>query len=86
MARFVARDDKAKYEIKFDLPSSVKAPVKKGDKVGEAYLIKDGVVIDRVGVVANEDVARLNLFDAIGEIAKNWSTAKYTICRASRRN
>lgn len=76
MARFVARDDKAKYEIKFDLPSSVKAPVKRGDKVGEAYLIKDGVVIDRVGVVANEDVARLNLFDAIGEIAKNWSTAK----------
>ena len=37
---------------------------------------QDGVVIDRVGVVANEDVARLNLFDAIGEIAKNWSTAK----------
>lgn len=76
LARFVARDDKAKYEIKFDLPSSVKAPVKRGDQVGEAYLIKDGVVIDRVGVVANEDVARLNLFDAIGEIAKNWSTAK----------
>lgn len=76
VTRFVARDDKAKYEIKFDLPSSVKAPVKRGDKVGEAYLIKDGVVIDRVGVVANEDVARLNLFDAIGEIAKNWSTAK----------
>ncbi len=76
VARFVARDDSAKYEIKFDLPSSVKAPVKKGDKVGEAYLLKDGVVIDRVGVVANEDVARLNLFDAIGEIAKNWSTAK----------
>ena len=76
LTRFVARDDNAKYEIKFDLPSSVKAPVKRGDKVGEAYLIKDGVVIDRVGVVANEDVARLNLFDAIGEIAKNWSTAK----------
>ena len=76
VARVVAREDKAKYEIKFDLPSSVKAPVKRGDKVGEAYLIKDGVVIDRVGVVANEDVARLNLFDAIGEIAKNWSTAK----------
>ena len=76
VARFVARDDNAEYEIKFDLPSSVKAPVKKGDKVGEAYLLKDGVVIDKVGVVANEDVARLNLFDAIGEIAKNWSTVK----------
>lgn len=76
IARFVARDDNAKYEIKFDLPSSVKAPVKKGDKVGEAYLLKDGVVIDKVGVVANGDVSRLNLFDAIGEIAKNWSTVK----------
>ncbi len=76
VARFVARDDNAKYEIKFDLPSSVKAPVKKGDKVGEAYLLKDGAVIDKVGIVANEDVAKLNLFDAIGEIAKNWSIVK----------
>lgn len=76
VARFVARDDKAKYEVKYRLPSSVKAPLKKGDKVGEAYLLKDGIVIDKVNVVANENAERMSFFDAIGEIAKNWSTVK----------
>lgn len=76
IARFVARDDNAKYEVKYRLPSSVKAPLKKGDKVGEAYLLKDGIVIDKVNVVANENAERMSFFDAIGEIAKNWSTVK----------
>ena len=76
MARFVSRDEKANYEIKYDLPSTVKAPIKKGDKVGEAYLVKDGVIVDKVAIVANEDVERMSFFDAIGEIAKNWSTTK----------
>lgn len=76
VARFVARDDNAKYEVKYRLPSSVKAPLKKGDKVGEAYLLKDGIVIDKVTVVANENAERMSFFDAIGEIAKNWSTVK----------
>ncbi len=76
VARFVARDDNAKYGVKYRLPSSVKAPLKKGDKVGEAYLLKDGIVIDKVNVVANENAERMSFFDAIGEIAKNWSTVK----------
>lgn len=76
VARFIARDDNAKYEVKYRLPSSVKAPLKKGDKVGEAYLLKDGIVIDKVNVVANENAERMSFFDAIGEIAKNWSTVK----------
>lgn len=76
VARFVSRDEKANYEIKYDLPSTVKAPIKKGDKVGEAYLVKDGVIVDKVAIVVNEDVERMSFFDAIGEIAKNWSTTK----------
>lgn len=76
VARFVSRDEKANYEIKYDLPSTVKAPIKKGDKVGEAYLVKDGVIVDKIAIVANEDVERMSFFDAIGEIAKNWSTTK----------
>lgn len=76
IARFVARDDNAKYEIKYDLPSSVKAPIKMGDKVGEAYLLKDSVVVDKVGIIASEDAERMSFFDALGEIAKNWSTIK----------
>ncbi len=76
VARFVSREDKAAYEIKFNLPKSVKAPVKVGDEVGEAYLLKDGVVVDKVKVIANEQANRMSLFDAIGQIAKNWATCK----------
>lgn len=76
IARFVARDDNAKYEIKYDLPSSVKAPIKWEIKSGEAYLLKDSVVVDKVGIIANESAERMSFFDALGEIAKNWSTIK----------
>lgn len=76
VAKFVSRDDTEKYEIKFELPQSVKAPVRKGDNVGKAYVVKDGVIVDTVEIVANEDVERMSLFDAIGEIAKNWATVK----------
>lgn len=49
---------------------------KMGDKVGEAYLLKDSVVVDKVGIIASEDAERMSFFDALGEIAKNWSTIK----------
>ena len=54
----------------------MKAPIKMGDKVGEAYLLKDSVVVDKVGIIASEDAERMSFFDALGEIAKNWSTIK----------
>ena len=76
LTRFVSREDTAKYDVKFDLPPSVKAPVKKGDSVGKAYLVKNGEVVDTAVLVANEDAERMSFFDAINEIAKEWNTAK----------
>lgn len=76
VTRFVSRDDASKYELKYDLPSSVKAPVKAGDEIGKVYLVKNGEVIDTVALVAGAGVERLSFFDAINEIAKEWNTAK----------
>ena len=76
LTRFVSREDTAKYDVKFDLPPVVKAPVKKGDSVGKAYLVKNGEVVDTAVLVANEDAERMSFFDAINEIAKEWNTAK----------
>ncbi len=76
LTRFVAKDDKATYELKYNLPQSVKAPVKIGDKLGEVYLTRNGEIIDKAFIVANEDVERLGFFDALGEIAKNWALNK----------
>lgn len=74
LTQFISKQDSGKYEVKVELPSSVKAPVKAGDAVGKAYLVKDGVVVNEVTVVANETAERMSLFDAIGIIGKNWST------------
>ena len=75
LTRFVGLDDKAKYDVIFEL-KDVKAPVKAGDKVGVAKLVKDGVEIDSVSIVSLEDVQSRNLFDAIQDIARQWSTVK----------
>lgn len=76
LTRFVAHDDNAKYEVRFDIAKSVKAPVMQGDIIGEAYLVKNGVVVDSVNIIALESVEGMTYFDSIGEIAKNWGTQK----------
>jgi len=74
VAQFMSRQESAAYELKFELPSVIKAPVKAGDVIGKVYLVKDGVVVSETAVVANETVDRMSLFDAIGEIGKHWAT------------
>lgn len=75
VAKFMSRNDSSSYELKFELPDSVKAPVKRGDRLGKVYLVKDGEVMSETPVVANETVERMSLFDAIGEIGRHWATA-----------
>lgn len=74
LTRFVARDDNAVYDVKFEVANSVKAPVKVGDVLGKAHLVKDGVVVDSVNVVALERVDSRTFFDVIGDIAENWAS------------
>jgi len=74
VAQFMSRKEGGSYELKFELPDSIKAPVKNGDKVGKVYLVKDGVIVSETAVIANETVERMSLFDAITEIGKQWST------------
>lgn len=76
LTRFVARDDNAVYDVKFEVANSVKAPVKVGDVLGKAHLVKDGVVVDSVNVVALESVDSRSYFDVIGDIAENWATQR----------
>lgn len=47
IARFVARDDNAKYEIKYDLPSSVKAPIKWEIKSGKHTFSKTALSLTK---------------------------------------
>ena len=57
-------------ELFFD---KVKAPVEKGQKVGEIVLYKDGVETDRVELIAMDAVRKANILDYIQEIARKWN-------------
>lgn len=74
VSQFMSKQDSGAYELKYELPSYVKAPVKQGDVVGAVYLTKDGVIVSKTNIIANESVDRMTLFDAIIEIGKHWST------------
>ncbi len=74
LTAFKERNSSAGYEVKFDIPSRIKAPIAVGDVVGKAYLVKDGVVAKEVDVVSLEDVKAKSLFDAIHDIASDWGT------------
>lgn len=74
VSQFMSKQDSGAYELKYELPSFVKAPVKQGDVVGAVYLTKDGVIVSKTNIIANESVERMTLFDAIIEIGKHWST------------
>ncbi len=76
VARFMARNESADYEVRYDLKERVKAPVKQGDRLGTAYLVKNGEIVSETALVAAENVERMNLFDAIGEIGRHWATGR----------
>ena len=51
----------------------LRAPVKKGEKAGEIVVFKDHVEIDRVTLLANENVEKATLFDRLKDVAKGWN-------------
>ena len=75
LTAFAKKNEGKKYEVKYDLKKSIKAPVKSGDVIGKAYLVKDGVIVKEEDVVAHENVERNSLFDAIHDIAHGWGTS-----------
>lgn len=63
-------------EKTFDLPDSIPAPVKKGDKVGTVTLSLNGEKVGTVGLVAGQDVSR-NVFMFVSAHIKNFFSSLY---------
>ncbi len=59
-----------KIEIKEDIPKSVEAPVKKGDKLGSIKYLCDGEVIGEASVIAATDVKALGFWDIFAKILR----------------
>jgi D-alanyl-D-alanine carboxypeptidase (penicillin-binding protein 5/6) len=70
------RTDDDGFELKFELPNRVKAPLMQNDKVGKAFIIKEGKVVGEVNVVSYENVEKQNYRDIIRKIFTKWGVRK----------
>jgi D-alanyl-D-alanine carboxypeptidase (penicillin-binding protein 5/6) len=68
----VKSGEKDVYDLRYDLPRHLTAPVKRGGEVGKAYLTRNGEVIGEYPIIALDDIERAKYGDLIKQICKNW--------------
>ena len=69
---FLRRGEKGEYELRTELPSTVKAPIKQGDIVGEVYVIRNGIEVDRIPLIATCTIDKASYFDVLRDVANDW--------------
>ncbi len=69
---FSKRGDEQIYSMEVRFDNNLKAPIQRGDKVGELIVYRDNVEMDRVPIAANEKIEKATLFDRIKDVAKGW--------------
>ena len=57
---------------KVELNSDLKAPLKKGDKVGRIFVMRNSEVVGECDIVSMDDVEASSIMDNITKIAENW--------------
>lgn len=63
-----AKSNGIAFTCRQDLPDSINAPVKKGQKLGEMQILYDGKLLKKVDLLAAKDVARISLLGRIWRI------------------
>jgi len=66
------KEDLESMEIKKEYKKELKAPVKKGDKVGEATFIVKGKEVLKTDILAKESVDKLSYGDILLRLIKSW--------------
>ena len=64
----VKKGSEANITTKLEYNENISAPLKKGEKIGTAYVLKDNVVLKEIDIVASADVNKLTYFDALKDI------------------
>lgn len=64
------KGEEINYTINYNLPNMLIA-VNKGDVVGNAEIVVDGVVVDKIDILSNETYPSATIWDYIKEITKN---------------
>lgn len=70
---FCKKNEQRAFEIDFNPVEKVKAPIYKGDILGVVSIYENGLEIDKVNVLANEDVLSKTYFDYVLDISNNWA-------------
>jgi D-alanyl-D-alanine carboxypeptidase (penicillin-binding protein 5/6) len=66
------KGEKDGFEMKFELPKTVKAPLKEGQFIGKAYIIKGGKVIGEVDVVSKNQVNEQTYKEILKKVFTGW--------------
>ena len=69
---FTKRGEKSDINCRLEI-NKIKAPVKKGDCVGEIVVYEKGVEKKRILLVAMKDIKKATLWDKIRDVARNWN-------------
>lgn len=65
-------DLKDKFIVKENINEKIKAPIKKGDKLGTLYVTKNGIVQKEIDIVSNIDVDKNSIFDSFKKFIGGW--------------
>ncbi len=72
---FAKKGEKANISLQIQL-DKVKAPVEKGQKIGELLVFKDGIEADRIPLLSQDSVAKASVIDHFKRIAEGWNKRK----------
>ena len=62
------KGEQSNITTKIEINQSLIAPLKEGQQIGTAYVLKDGVVIKEIKITVDQDIKKTTLFDAIKQI------------------
>ena len=69
---FSKRGEKSNVSTEVRL-EKCKAPIKKGEKVGELIVYTDNVESDRIPLLAQANVGKANVWDKLQDVARDWN-------------
>lgn len=60
--------DDAAVKLEYNIPDVIKAPVKRGDKLGEVYAVSGGKRVATAAIVAAEDIEKASIWDYVKKL------------------
>ena len=73
LSAFAKKGESEDFNVEYRYPEEIKAPVAKGEVIGEAILYRDGVEIARTALKVKEEISRISWWDALREGANHWN-------------